>query len=463
MKIRVSNLGALKYADFALGEMTIICGGNNTGKTYAAYALYGFLHLWRDLISVDISRQKISDLLDEGIIDIDLTRYIKDIEKILKRGCKEYSKQLSNVFAASDERFSNSSFTVNIDTTDTESVIKLQDYDRRIGSSNREQISITKKVDSNMLVITLLTEKHKVNFPHEIISKILEEAVEEVIFSTFFPKPFIASAERTGAAIFRKELNFAKTRLLKEMTQTEKNINPIELLFKSYQDYALPVEKDVDFIRQLESLAKKTGMLQAEHPDLLEDFADIIGGKYTVTKDDQLYFIPTKNSTKLTMGESSSAVRSLLGIGFYLKHLAKSGDMLIIDEPELNLHPENQRKIARLFARLINIGIKVFITTHSDYIIKELNTLIMLNNEKPYLKEIAKVEGYNKKELVDYKKIKVYIATDDLVKVPGNKKRTRCQTLVSANIDRKTGIEASSFDKTIETMNRIQDEIIWGN
>ena len=46
--------------------------------------------------------------------------------------------------------------------------------------------------------------------------------------------------------------------------------------------------------------------------------------------------------------------------------------MLFIDEPELNLHPGNQRRIARLFARLSKLGIKVFITTHSDYIIKEL-------------------------------------------------------------------------------------------
>ncbi len=41
---------------------------------------------------------------------------------------------------------------------------------------------------------------------------------------------------------------------------------------------------------------------------------------------------------------------------------------------ELNLQLENQRRVARLFARLINVGVKVFVTTHSDYIVKELNT-----------------------------------------------------------------------------------------
>ena len=65
------------------------------------------------------------------------------------------------------------------------------------------------------------------------------------------------------------------------------------------------------------------------------------------------------------MDESSSSVRSLLDIGFYLKHIAKKGDLLMIDEPELNLHPENQRRVARLIAKLVNYGIKIFVTTIS--------------------------------------------------------------------------------------------------
>ena len=134
----------------------------------------------------------------------------------------------------------------------------------------------------------------------------------------------------------------------------------------------------------------------------------------------------------------------------------------MVDEPGLNLHPENQRRVARLFSRLVNIGIKVFITTHSDYIIKELNTLIMLNHNKPRLKEIAASEGYNTDELLSADKVKVYIAEEALVKLNGGQRKTRCQTLTAADIDAKMGIEAPSFDKTIEEMNRIQEEIVWG-
>jgi predicted ATPase len=161
------------------------------------------------------------------------------------------------------------------------------------------------------------------------------------------------------------------------------------------------------------------------------------------------------------MDESSSAVRSLLDIGFYLKHEAQHGDLLMVDEPELNLHPENQRRVARLFARLVNVGIKVFITTHSDYIVKELNTLIMLNHDKPHLQRIAEQEGYRTEELITAEKIKVYIAEEANMKLEGNTKKTKCQTLIPAEIDPELGIEARSFDTTIETMNRIQEAIYW--
>ncbi len=239
--------------------------------------------------------------------------------------------------------------------------------------------------------------------------------------------------------------------------------SPINLLSKFTSEYPIPVRRNVDFIRELPNITIKKSFVMINHPEILERFSDIIGGEYQMTKDGIIHYIPSKGKKiKLTIIESSSSVRSLLDIGFYLRHIAKKGDIIIIDEPELNQHPENQRKIARLFSMLIKIGINIFITTHSDYIIKELNTLIMLNQKTDSLTAIAKNEGYCEKELLSSENIKVYIAKDDMVLIDGNQKRTTCPTLIPANIDQKFGIELESFDSTIDEMNRIQEEIIWG-
>ncbi|MDX8393501.1 MAG: AAA family ATPase [Mariprofundales bacterium] len=210
-------------------------------------------------------------------------------------------------------------------------------------------------------------------------------------------------------------------------------------------------------------MSKTNSFITAQYPEILEEFADIIGGNYIISSNDELLFKPKKTKVRLTIDESSSAVRSLLDIGFYLRHVAKKGDLLMVDEPELNLHPENQRRIARLFSRLIKIDIKVFITTHSDYIVKELNTLIMLNHDRPYLKRIAEDEGYNENELISATNVKVYIAEKALITLEGNIRHSKHQTLTRANIDPDLGIEARSFDKTINTMNRIQEAVIWAS
>ena len=460
MKVKIKNLGILKQAEFSLGDLTIICGRNNTGKTYATYALFGFLYTWRRLLTWPTFglKEKINQLLSDGVISLDLQEYVQQCESILTAGCQRYIQQIPEVFAANEERFKNVDFQIELNFDNIQFKKK---YERKISTATLEIISISKTENNPYLSITLLRDKSNINLLVNVLEEIIDNSIKDIIFSQFFPRPFIASAERTGAAIFRKELNFARNRLLEEISKNS-NFDPTELLFNVSQDYALPVKKNVDFTRQIETIVKKTSFIAENHPSILEDFADIIGGQYMITSNDELYYIPKGKKLRLSMDESSSAVRSLLDIGFYLRHEARIGDLLIVDEPELNLHPENQRRIAKLFARLINIGIKVFITTHSDYIIKEINTLIMLNHDQPHLKQIAAEEGYRQEELLSANQVKVYIAEEDSKMLKGQKRKTKFNTLNPAKIDPEIGIEARSFDTTIENMNRIQAAIIWG-
>ncbi|MDE0332005.1 MAG: ATP-binding protein [Nitrospinae bacterium] len=464
MRIKVKNLGVLKQAEFSLGDFTIICGENNTGKTYATYALYGFLDLLRKQFRSDdhryLPKRVFDDLVENGVSRLNLAKYAQNAQKILNRICRGYSLDLHDVFSASQEKFQDCQFRVFLENNTMTSSIKSISFERNIGIG-RQTLSLTKDKESEELEVSLLVDKQRRSFTYRFVERRIAGAIHEIIFGSLFPTPFIASAERTGSAIFRKELNFARNRLLKEMSQADEKIDPRELLYKSYQDYPLPVEKNVDFTRQLEDVVKQKSFLTDKHPEVLKKFADIIGGEYRVTRNNELFFVPRGKRVKLGMDESASGVRSMLDIGFYLRHVAKRGDLLMVDEPELNLHPENQRRIARLFAQLVNLGIKVFITTHSDYIVKELNTLIMLNQEKSHLKKIAKREGYDKSEFLNSEKIKMYIAEEDLIMLDGNQRRTRCQTLVKAKIDPELGIEARSFDKTINEMNEIQDAILW--
>lgn len=460
MKIRLKNLGIVKKAEFSLGDLTIICGANNTGKTYATYALYGFLQSWNQHIPIHVSDSIIPALLENGVVHIDLTPYAQEAQQKVSEACRDYTRQLDKIFAAQTGRFRDSEFHIQIEPPD----ILDKEYERKIRrTANDLLFTCLKSKGSADLTVTLLVERERGRkiVPY-LAEGVIRSTIIEIIFSNLFPDPFMASAERTGVAIFRKELNFARNRLLEEMVQAD-NIDPQELLFNVYQSYPLSIEDNVEFIRRLEDVAKNSSFIAQKHPEILEDFADISGGEYDISQNDRLYFIPKGTRLKLPMDASSSAVRSLLDIGFYLRCAVEKGDLLMADEPELNLHPENQRRMARLFARLVNVGVKVFITTHSDYIIKELNTLIMLNHDKPHLQRIAAENNYRPNELLKADQVKVYMAEKGLLDLEaGQKRRRRGHTLVAADIDPKFGIEARSFDETIEKMNWIQEEIVWG-
>ena len=51
-------------------------------------------------------------------------------------------------------------------------------------------------------------------------------------------------------------------------------------------------------------------------------------------------------------------------------------DHLTIDEPEAHLHPEMQVRVASFLATLLSHGVRVVLTTHSDFFVSQFNNMI---------------------------------------------------------------------------------------
>ena len=78
----------------------------------------------------------------------------------------------------------------------------------------------------------------------------------------------------------------------------------------------------------------------------------------------------------LRMSQSSSMVSELAPLVLFLRGVVKPRDTLIIEEPEAHLHPRAQTKIAITLARLVRAGVRVIITTHSDWLLQQIGNLI---------------------------------------------------------------------------------------
>ena len=81
----------------------------------------------------------------------------------------------------------------------------------------------------------------------------------------------------------------------------------------------------------------------------------------------------------LPLMNSSSMVSELAPVVLYLRHVARAGDTLIIEEPEAHLHPTAQVEFTRLLAGAVKAGIRVIITTHSEWVLWELANLVRMS------------------------------------------------------------------------------------
>jgi hypothetical protein len=464
MKFDFTNLGLIDHAELELGPLTLICGENNTGKTYVTYAIYGLLRSWRNLLVMAIGDEIDSVAARKGTYKVDLQEMFSgQVNPYLDKLTAKYTEYLPKVFGAGDSLFAKARVGIHIDA---ERDILPLSFQRSIkkGPAGQVLATVVKETGSPVLE-TLVADDTWVRSPFSGLSDFVVDAIGDIVFSHYLPDTFIASAERTGAAIFRKELDFARTRMIEALgtLDTKELRNPVRLLQSMEVDYAWPVQDNVDFVRQLETIDKQTGPLAKAHPELVAAFEAIIGGSYKVIKDKGLVFQPKgAGKPRLSMTESSSSVRALLDIGFYLRCQAKSGDLFMIDEPELNLHPTNQRALARLLARMVNHGVRVFITTHSDYLVKEINSLIMLAQRTPWTRRVQEQHGYIEEELLSPDQVRLYMTCTATDGRNGKSKRARINTLRQATIYPDQGIEVTTFDTTIEEMNNIQGEILYG-
>nr|WP_298788890.1 ClpX C4-type zinc finger protein [uncultured Campylobacter sp.] len=181
--------------------------------------------------------------------------------------------------------------------------------------------------------------------------------------------------------------------------------------------------------------------------EILKVLSNLVGGKYKVT-DIGILFQPKKSRKGYNIEIASSSVRSLLMLNFYILNTASKKDILMIDEPELNLHPNNQILVARLLVLLANAGIKVFITTHSDYIVREISNCIMLGSLTDNQIDKFKNKGYTKEYKINHQKVKAYLAE--------NKKGKNILSSVDIN---EQGIFMNTFDSPIDTQNENQSLI----
>ena len=117
-------------------------------------------------------------------------------------------------------------------------------------------------------------------------------------------------------------------------------------------------------------------------------------------------------SGRYRLHQVSSMVSEIAPIVLYLKYLVQPGHLFIIEEPESHIDAESQLNLARAIAMLVNAGVKVLLTTHSDYFVKQINNLLLLSELSPRRRAARR---YRREEVLNPDQVGAYLfrPTDD--------------------------------------------------
>ncbi len=206
----------------------------------------------------------------------------------------------------------------------------------------------------------------------------------------------------------------------------------------------MPIKDNIDFTRDIPDLPRETSSLGEEK--LFNNIKEMMSGYYSNATDEIRFISKARKDGRfnIPLHLASSSARGLVDLYFFLRYSGRRGQLLIIDEPESHLDTANQVRFARLLARLVAAGLRVVITTHSDYIIKELNNLIMLGREFPNKRNVMKRLKYRPEDQLSAESVRAYVAEDG--------------GLTECNIG-PYGINMPVFDVTIDEINEATIEL----
>ncbi|TAE52698.1 MAG: hypothetical protein EAZ87_24665 [Nostocales cyanobacterium] len=403
MKIKVSNLGVIKEAEIELKPLTVFIGRSGTGKTWTAHTLasifsgYGFkeyLKAYSDKknpIQYEILEQGIQEFLEVGNCQINLVEFAEQYaEKYINDAGRIAPNWLSHFLNTNRVNFNKLqiSFLLNEFIKDLLNKIRKLSLDRKINFGSQLSLQILKQEDEDEIYFYRISEGNKDNFklPVVLIRDLFSETILGIIHQCFYAYVYIFPTERTTYAGFPFSVQKRVLKSLEEEIDTEKSQPDKQKTQKITLGKSAVIQSLTSIIAGASVKTDDERQEEAEkNPQILEyinlaNFLQekILSGHVKVdssTLQNEIIFQPSRD-VNLEMQVASSMVKELAPLYLCLRYLVEPNELLIIDEPEMNLHPAAQVEIIEFLAMLVNAGIKILITTHSPYIVDHLSNLI---------------------------------------------------------------------------------------
>lgn len=369
MKLKISNFAKIEEADIKIDGITVICGDNDTGKSTIGKILFSIFNHdnFKKLILEEDLKYKIFNILkklniknkfgvqifipkDSPIID-KIYRYVNDLsENVSSKGLINILKntiEKQYIILVDDGTFDEIAKNI-LDIISTKnSKLMFEIVTDYFGNIFENQINNLFNKNSNA-ELELEIKKQKMNIEFKNDECVKFESDFYIIHNAFYiDNPFI--------------VNYVNSDI-----DTDNFI-----LKKTIDDFFTNDNKNVfDSVKNKEILEKVYDVLNS-----------VMNAKI-VNKDDDFYLHYNENDIEIKLGNLSAGLKSFV----IIKRLLENGslnekDVLILDEPEIHLHPKWQLIYAELIVLLQKyFNLTITIATHSHYFLEAINRFSKRHN-----------------------------------------------------------------------------------
>ncbi|WP_414733329.1 AAA family ATPase [Acetobacterium carbinolicum] len=427
--LHVENFAKIVSADIKIAPLMCFVGDNNSGKSYLMSLLWGLLTYSKDYFPSkppETANYKVCEAFvkknigkDMQLSNSEIQLFIDWFNQILAKNARALTKKIFN-------------YEMEIGK------IEIRDYSIKDSLTMKWNNDGLRYSFKNNTITIPLKENHSkedifitcVYFCWNIVMEgIAAPLYTPVVKGRRNGEPVYLPASRTGFMLTYLQLLDAS--LTNSFSGMDDNGNNSTL--------TMPY---VDFLRlilKFENVSK----IPKTNERLIEFIEErMIGGKIAIKKEyaPTFNYIPFGSKRELPLYISSSVVAEVSPLLLLLKSNIQFNTM-IIEEPEAHLHPRLQWEMAKLIIKLVNSGIPVWITTHSETILQHINNMIKLDNNKDKAK-LMEEYSYSKEDMINREMITMYQFNTD------NKGKTTIESLES----NEYGFIVPTFNAALENL-----------
>jgi hypothetical protein len=402
-KLTIHGIGPIADVEIEIGDMTIIVGPNNAGKTFLSVLLYTLLSVLTPVQEIEIIRMYghihsftslepktinkklidkvqriISDILNESTKKDSITIQKDKVRTLNELYFNGYKQELAKRIAMNLKKnfgIENLKELLKWGEEKASIVMEFKAFKLYISITNSEELKVDLVPSSNQKYSELLLEfsrdeKHiysqnqskqpeTIKLPSQFRDKrFLSQILREILLNRYNEEasteivPSIVPVERIAVITVFYDLLDLYIKSIGARRVLPMNIS------EKWKDKPIVLQ----FMEELISASRDKGKTKTN--------LQMIEGSYAVDTENYFTINYSKEGHPISLPLISSSVAQIIPLDIVASN--KTYNFNIIEEPELNLHANRQIDMAQY---LYGLESQTFITTHSDILIQQLALL----------------------------------------------------------------------------------------